>query len=223
MIEKAAAGGGEDEGHLERLVLWPQFTGAEWQLPTDVPCAERLLVGWRFMPEPVEAGPPAAVARLLVAALGRHGALSFASAVHPPARGTLLAGKRWRRPNFVWRTSASIEEAVVGIFFADFFSWNMRGQVVCLGKPGAHLELSERFLQLASDPSLFGELEGKGVQGILLPGVDGDVAGLYFFNAAIASTVHGELISLARAAGGRCVVATGPAFGAQLRGSPGPD
>ena len=204
-------------------MLWPQFTGAEWQLPTDVRCAERLLVGWRFTPEPIEAGPPRAVAILLVGALARHGTLSFAAAVHPRASGTLLAGKPWLRSDFVWHTSASSEEAVAGIFFADFFSWNLRGQVVCLGKAGAHLELSERFLQLTSDPSLFGELEGMGVQGILLPGVDGDVAGLYFFNAAIASAVRGELISLAAAAGGRCVVATGPAFGAQLRGSSGTD
>jgi hypothetical protein len=218
VIEKSVAGGGE--GHLERLVLWPQFTGAEWQLPTDVRCAERLLVGWRFRPEPVEAGPPPAVAMLLVVALGRHGTLSFASAVHPPLGGGLLARTLRRRPKFVWHTSASSDDAVAGIFFADFFSWNLRGQVVCLGMPGVHLVLSERYLQISSDPRLFDELATRGVQGILLPGVDGAVAGLYFFNAAIASAVHGELVSLARAAGGHYVIATGPDFSAQLRGGP---
>jgi len=66
----------------------------------------------------------------------------------PPSRWPLL-GRPRLRPNFVWRTNVSNEEAVAGIFFAGFFSWNLRGQVLFLAKADAHMELSERFRRRA--------------------------------------------------------------------------
>ena len=51
---------------LQRLILWPQFTGAEWELPVDVVPGERFLIGWKMASRQVDAGPPDAVARLLV-------------------------------------------------------------------------------------------------------------------------------------------------------------
>jgi len=82
---------------------------------------------------------------------------------------------------------------------------------------GASGPWNERYLQLQSDPILFGELKSAGAQGVLLPGVDGSVAGLYFFNTAISTAVRSELDGVAQAMGGRCVVTTGEDFGAQLR------
>ena len=215
MNTRAARAGGA--GYLDRLVLWPQFTGAEWQLPTEIAVADRLLVGWRFMPDPVDAGPPPTVAALLVGALQKHATLTFASALRPTG-GSLLA-RRWKPGrNFVWTTSASVDEAAQGIFNAGFFPWNLQGQVAILGGPGLPPALDERYLQLLSEPGLFGEVKSAGALGVLLPGVDGAVAGLYFFNVAVAGSVRSELDNAVRAAGGRCVVATGEDFRVQLRG-----
>lgn len=204
-------------GKLDRLVLWPQFTGPEWQLPTNVHVAECMLVGWRCLPESTDGGPPPAVAMLLATALRKHASLTFASALRPPVGGTFLSGD-WRLGrNFVWVTSSTDREAAQGIFDADFFSWTQQGQVVVLGSPGVVLALDERYLELQSDPMLFGELKSAGAHGVLLPGVDGSVAGLYFFNTAISSAVRRELESTAQAMGGRCLVTTGEDFRAQLR------
>jgi hypothetical protein len=206
-------GGAGKPGRLDRLVLWPQFAGSEWQLPTDVHVAERLLLGWRCQSAPTDGEPPPAVASLLATALRKHATLTFASPVRPPAGATWKLGR-----NFVWITSSTDREAAQGIFDADFFSWNQQGQVVVLGSPGVALALDERYLELHSDPALFEELKSAGAQGVLLPGVDGSVAGLYFFNTGISSAVGRELDSATHAMGGRCVVTRGEDFRAQLRG-----
>jgi hypothetical protein len=199
------------------LVLWPAFTGDEWQLPTQVPVAERLLLGWRIVPEPVDEGPPLEVARLLVSAVARHATLTFASATRTAA-GAKRPPSRWRlRDNFVWTTGTSVDDAVEGIFHADFFPWNLQGQVVILGPPDAPPTVDERYLQLQSEPALFAELKAAGAAGALLPGVDGAVIGLYFFDSSVSGALQRELVNLVRGGGGECVVARGEDFAAQLR------
>jgi len=195
--------------------------GAEWQVPIEVGVAERLLVGWRCLPEPVDAGPPPTVAALLVRALQKHATLTFPSALR--AVGGAPLTKRWRLGrDFVWRTidktSVSVDEAVEGIFHGAFFDWSLQGQVVFLGAPGLPLVLDERYLELPSDPGLFADLKSAGAQGALLPGVDGAVAALYFFDTRSAETVRRALEEAAEQAGGRCVAATGGEVAAQLRG-----
>jgi hypothetical protein len=201
---------------LERLVLWPTFTGAEWELPTQVPGAERLLIGWRWAPESVDGGPPPAVAKLVATALTRHGPLTFASATRPFAGGPFFRPRL--RENFVWATSADADEATQGVFGGDAFNWDLRGQVAILGTPGVPLILDERFLQLPSDSRLFAELPSLSAKGVLLPGVDGAVASLYFLDPNVGGAVQKELEDLTRAAGGQCVVvAQRETFAAELR------
>jgi hypothetical protein len=184
------------------VLLWPAFTGDEWQLPTDVPGTDRLLIGWRWVPEPVDAGPPPPVATLLATALTRQGTVTFASATRSSR-------------DIVWVTTASADEAARGIFDAGVFNWNLRGQVAILAAPGAVLNLNQRHLQLHD--GLFTELRSMGAPGVLLPGVDGAVAGLYVFNPLIRAAVQRDLEDLTHAAGGQCVVAAGAAFAAALR------
>ena len=92
-------------------------------------------------------------------------------------------------------------------------------RVAILGTPGVPLTLDERFLQLSSDARLFVELPLLGAKGVLLPGVDGAVAGLYFFDPNLGGAVQDELRDLARAVGAQyVVVAQRETFAAELRG-----
>jgi hypothetical protein len=200
---------GGDGERLERLVLWRQFIGAEWELPAgdEVP-GERLLVGWKMRSARVDAGPPPAITRILATVLCRHATLTFARALRPPM-GAALLGRPWQlNRHFIWATTSTAEEAVQGIFHGDFFSWTERGQVVILSPPGAPVPLTENYLQVQSDAGLFGELAHSGSLGVLLPGVDGQVAGLYFFTAALARAVSEGLDDAARSAGAQCAFAT---------------
>ena len=168
-------------------------------------------------PNPSTGGPPPAVAKLLATALTRHGPLTFASATRPFTGGP--AFRRRLRENFVWVASADADEATQGIFGGDAFNWDLRGQVAVLGTPGVSLPLDERFLQLSSDPRLFAELPSLGANGVLLPGVDGAVAGMYFFDPQVGGAVQNELEALTRAAGVHSVVVgQSEAFAAELRG-----
>jgi hypothetical protein len=205
---------------VKQLVLWPRFTGSEWRLPTEVEGADRLLVGWRCSPESVDGGPPPIVAAMLVAALQKHATLTYASALGR-ARGALLNRRPRVGRHFVWKTSASADEAAEGIFHAAFFEWTLQSQVAILGTPGAPLTLDERYLELPNDATLFGQLKSAGAEGVLLPGVDGAVAAIYSFSAEFAEVVRRDLEDEVRVAGGRCVVATGAEFAAELRGDGG--
>lgn len=64
-------------------------------------------------------------------------------------RETCLNERRSLAFETVFSATDKPDFVVAGIFFADFFSWSLRGQVVFLSKAGAHLELSERFRRRA--------------------------------------------------------------------------
>jgi hypothetical protein len=77
--------------------------------------------------------------------------------------------------------------------------------------------LEEKHLEVGSDLGLFGELAQSGAVGVLLPGVDGDVAGLYSFTTSMALGVRAALEDAARIAGTECVVATADDFRELIR------
>jgi hypothetical protein len=198
---------GQDVG-LERLVWWPHFTGAEWELPVDVP-GERILIGWKMASAQVDLGPPDAVARLLVKVLCRSADLTFAAALRPPI-GASLMPRTWRlNRHFSWTTTSRADEAVDGIFHGEPFTWSQRGQVVVLSPPGVAIPLTEKHLHVASDVTVFEELARDGALGVLLPGVDGQVAGLYVFAASVGQTVRDRMEEATRSAEAQFVLATG--------------
>jgi hypothetical protein len=210
-----------DAARLDHLILWPQFSGPEWQLPVSGIPGERLLVGWKVVPEMVDAGPPLAAAKVLATVLFRHARLTFPSAIRAPVAAGLLP-RKWRlNRHFQWSTAASAKDACQSIFYADSFSWSLQSQVVILSQAVAPLPnplpLDERHLHLRSEPGLFGELAEAGALGVMLPGVDGDVAGLYFFTSDLARVVRDDLDSEARKTGARCAVATDETFRRFLR------
>ena len=80
------------------------------------------------------------------------------------------------------------------------------------------IPLTERHLQVGGDVTVLEELARAGVLGLLLPGVDGQVAGLYLFTAAFGRTVRDGLQEAARSAGAEFVFASGDNIRALLRG-----
>lgn len=207
-----------DEPRLQRLLIWPQFGGSEWQLPTGAKlAAQRELVGWSVDQEEVEATVPQVVARLLTMGLCRHAVLTFASAIRAPFGATLVP-RRWKLgQHFRWISTSDPEEAADGIFYADLFSWNQQGQVVVLSQHDSKPALEEHHLELANNEAAFGELARAGHIGVMLPGVDGQVVGLYVFEQEYARRIGAELKRCALEFGVGFDVAVGEAFRAGIK------
>jgi hypothetical protein len=180
---------------LVQLRFCPGFSGTGWQLPLP-PAAERALIGWKLASPPVDAGVPPPVARVLATALCQLGTVTF------PAR--------LRRPR--WRSTRDPTEVAAGVFEGDLFSWDLQGQVVALSPPGTSPRLNDDHLDVGIDPLLFGELETLGATGLLLPGVDGDVAGLYTFSPRAMRALEDALASAARDAGSELITVEEAAF-----------
>ena len=153
--------------HPNELVACFDYRDSVWELPVAVPQVSRCLLAWRTTPVPLDAGMPLSVASLFASALASHALVSFATGV----RGHV---------SFV---HASRPEDVLQAFAEPYFNWSRRAQVIFLSaaesEPPA---LSERHLRLAYESEAFDVLSSIGVTGLLLPGVDGDVAGLYAFS-----------------------------------------
>lgn len=194
---------------LFRLKLCPGFTRAEWQLPTEVPGA-RVLFGWDVAPPPVDAGVPRAVADVLVRWLCRQATLSYPSA---PASGQPAGGRRLRAGrDFDWKSTQDARAAIPAIFESPTFPWELQGQVVVLSPPGTSLVLGEHHLEVITRPELFATLQALGATGLLLPGVDGDVAALYAFAPTHMPTLTGVLSALAEESGAACASLTEAEF-----------
>jgi hypothetical protein len=154
---------------MTRLELMFECAGFEkpvWGLPVAVPSwVRRGLIGWRVVPEQVDAGVPEPVARLIASALVSHSRVTFAE------RPTL---------SLVHTTDAG---AAQRLFDSEGFDWTMGAQVVFLSAPSAPPPaVSEAHMRAAFDGAQFDGIAGTGATGLLLPGVDGDVAGLYAFS-----------------------------------------
>jgi hypothetical protein len=188
------------------LLLAPQFSEPRWRLPTPA-VGDRWLIGWKVIPDAVDAGPPDVVARLLMKVLCRQAAIAVPVAIRPPT-GQALVARRWElHRHFEWITSTDPDEARQRIFDGDHFSWSEQAQVAILLLRGAPVSLSAEHLDLAAQPSLFASLAAAGAGGVLLPGVDGAVAGLYLFAPEWSAIVRGDLEAEAQRTGGKVVVA----------------
>ncbi|HXJ19458.1 MAG TPA: hypothetical protein VMT03_04425 [Polyangia bacterium] len=182
-----------------RLCLCPEFVGPEWQLPL-LPGAERTLIGWAVDPEPVDAGVPPVVADILSTALCRHATLNYPTGLTP----------------LRWKSTRDPREATAGVFEGDVFSWDLQGQVVVLSSPGTSPRLNQSHLEVGTDPALIDQLERLGAIGLLLPGVDGDVAGLYTFAPLDMRALEGALATAVRNAGGELISVDEADFSAHL-------
>jgi len=183
------------------------------------------LLGWRQTPERPDAGVPEEVARALARALTSVARVTFpcsfvkavATSVWSPLDGDLIraltgkgfAGRIVARlsgtPADITLMSSRRPETAMRLFDDAGFPWWMQGQVVLLSKPDAPPPDVDEETLLA----LFGEdwtehaasLAPLGIEGVLRPGVDGDVAGLLSLTDVFEEVVLAALESETRRAG----------------------
>ena len=200
--------------------------GLHWQLGPLPPATGRVtLLGWSQTTERHDAGVPDEVAGVLARALTSTARVTFPSSaatdgatrVWSPLGDDLaraLSGKgisdrvlgklRGRPPN-VALMSTRRPDTAMRLFDDASFPWWMQGQVVLLsGLDAPPPDLDEDALL-----ALFGEdwtkraapLAAAGIEGIVRPGVDGDVAGLLSLRDEFEQTVLNALERETRLAG----------------------
>jgi hypothetical protein len=192
--------------------------GLHWQLGALPPANGRLtLIGWKEAGGGPDAGVPAEVATVLARALTSVARVTFpCSSVNPVATGVwspldddLIRGltgkglggrivaKLRGNPADIPLMSTRRPETAMRLFDDVRFPWWLQGQVVLLSEPDARPpEIDEESLL-----ALFGEewmkhaasLAPVGIEGILRPGVDGDVAGLLTLTDAFDQVVLAAL------------------------------
>lgn len=203
---------------LSTLLLCPQFSGERWQLPVDEAYGDRVLIGWRTQRQRIDSGIPHAVARLFARALCQHSMVTFAKGLRSPVGAGLLP-RRWRSGrDFIWISTGDPDEAAPGIFDDELFSWARQGQIVLLSRAGHALTLDERALQLPGAPSVVGMLRDLSVHAAFLPGVDGDVAGLYTFDSMEGDHLRRDLVDSCGKVGAIVDVLDEPAFARSVAG-----
>jgi hypothetical protein len=211
--------------------------GPQWQLGPLPPAHGRLtLIGWRQEPEPVDGGVAAEVAGVLARALTSTARVTFPCTFVTTATANVwstwdadlvrtltgrglaarIAAKLKGTPSDITLMSTRRPETAGRLFDDAGFPWWMQGQVVVLSKPEAPPPDIDEDTLLA----LFGDdwsthassLGPVGIEGIVRPGVDGDVAGLLSLTGAFEEAVLGALESETRRAGFDWAVLTEDAF-----------
>ena len=152
---------------------------SRWELPVATMAGVfRCMVAWRVVPSPLDAGVPEDVSRLMARALVSHALVTF-----PNGRGN----------KFTLIHTDQAEEAQRA-FNAEYFDWTQRGQAIFLSPlKSSPPVLLKRHVDIAFKPEKFVELAELGVKGLTLPGVDGDVAGIYTFGDAFRNEVINAL------------------------------
>jgi hypothetical protein len=203
--------------------------GREWQLGPLPPGRGRLtLIGWSQPAETRDAGVPENVARVLARALTSVARVTFPSSLVSPIAtsmttvwspldgdlirvltakgfGGRIVAKLRGTPPHIALMSTRRPETASRLFDDGAFPWWLQGQVVLLSEPDAPPpDIDEESLL-----ALFGEewtgraasLAPAGVQGVVRPGVDGDVAGLVSLNDVFQEAVLTALETETRLAG----------------------
>lgn len=160
-----------------------------------------MLVGWRLPVRPADCGVPEEVAYVMARALTAIFRVTFplsgdrCDALPPsgadsehrvlplPARGLAMRLKAFYRgmPPRRCLVSAHSPEIVMQVFTDPGFPWHLKGQVALLSAPSAECpEIATDVLLALADDEWATEAEalrGSCVEGIVRPGVDGDVIG----------------------------------------------
>jgi hypothetical protein len=200
--------------------------GSHWQLGPLPPATGRLtLIGWSQSSDRPDGGVPDEVARVLARALTSVARVTFpcsfvndaATGVWSPLDddliraltvkgfGERIAAKLRGRPPDIVLMSTRRPETAMRLFDDAGFPWWLQGQVVLLSGPDAPPpEIDEESLL-----ALFGEewtehaasLAPVGIESIVRPGVDGDVAGLLSLTEASEQVVLAALERETRHAG----------------------
>jgi hypothetical protein len=214
--------------------------GGQWQLGPLPPARGRLtLIGWSQPAEQRDAGVPEAVARVLARALTSIARVTFpCSLVSPIATsattvwspqgedlirvltakgfgGRVAATLRGTPPQIPLMSTRRAETAS-RLFDDAGFPWWLQGQVALLSPPDVlPPEIDEKSLLALFGDEWTGDaasLAPAGVEGIVRPGVDGDVAGLLSLTGGFEEAALGALETETRRAGFEWALLTEQAF-----------
>jgi hypothetical protein len=165
------------------ILVCLDYHDVRWELPIEVAAGLcRCLVAWQVNPPPVDGGVPEGVAKVMASTLVSQALVTF------PTRTRNLG------ISFVHASHAGDMQQA---FDAEYFIWSQRGQVIFLSPAQAPPPtLSEKHFHLATNGDSLHKLADTGVTGVVLPGVDGDVAGIYTFTSQLLK----ELLTGLRAA-----------------------
>jgi hypothetical protein len=181
---------------LKAILLCDSPQQRHWELPLpDTTAVTLTLLGWIVRPEPVDSGVPVVVAEVLSRALSDLGMVSYFGA---PVRAGLLRGL-FTRSAEATLCHASDPQAVGRVFEDATFDWSARAQAAFISRtdaPPPSLTLQD--LEQALAGQSYERLRACGVTALLLPGVDGDVAGFYAFERELAQRVR-EVLQAAAA------------------------
>lgn len=166
--------------NTKAILVCFNYVNSQWELPIgQTNGVQRCLVAWKINPLPTDSGIPDEVAKILASTLASQALITFPT--HKSLRGISFVHTN----NF---------EDVREAFGADYFVWSCRGQVIFLSpKESSPPVLFRKHLELATDSKSLFKLTDRGVTGIVLPGVDGDVAGIYTFNDKLRDALLAEL------------------------------
>jgi hypothetical protein len=215
--------------------------GSHWQLGALPPVSGHMtLIGWRQIPESIDAGVPKEVAAVLARALTSVARVTFpTSVVHAPvtpawsASGDdLIRDVTWKGlggyakatlkglPKDVVLISTRQPTTAMGLFDDARYPWWLQGQLVMLSPPDAappDIDLETLGALLEQDWTRRADsLAARRIDGILRPGVDGDVAGLLSFANAVKQDFLASLERESRLAGFEWAVEAEDAFAERL-------
>jgi hypothetical protein len=175
-----------------------------WKLPPPHEAGEYLLIGWRVCPEPVDGGMPSMVADVLAGALCDCATVSFLS-------------DDSRRPRFTL-VSTTDSKVAIALFDEAAYPWTQQGQLALLsGKDTRPPELTTKQIRELIEHRNPGIAKQAGFAGVLLPGVDGDVAALWTFDPIAKRQFMEALLRWCEAAGYRLSNTTEDEFRESLR------
>jgi hypothetical protein len=171
--------------------------GSQWQLGPLPPSAGRMmLIGWKQEPAPVDGGVPEDVAAVLAHALTSIGRVTF------PSSSDL--------------TSTTDAKTSMQAFDDPAHPWWLQGQVLLVSAPAAappRIDRARLLAVLENDWAAAADALGPlGVIGIVRPGVDGDVAGVFTLTADAEETTRAALERETRRASFDWFVLTEEAF-----------
>jgi len=166
--------------NTKTIFVCSDYSNIQWELP--ITAAERVfrcLVAWQLNSSSEDGGIPDNVARILASTLVNHVLVTFPT--YTDQRGISFA-----HTNRI--------DDVRQAFDAEYFHWSHRGQIIFLSPLEAQPPtLSEECLNLATDSENLYKLNDMGVIGLILPGVDGDLAGIYTFTKKLQNELINEL------------------------------
>jgi len=195
------------------------------------------LIGWRQVPESIDAGVPKDVAAVLARALTSVARVTFpSSVVHPSVTPVwssfgedLIRGLTWKglggiakaafkgRPKEVVLMSTRQPATAASLFDDAGYPWWLQGQVAVLSAPDAappDVDLETLGALIDGDwTRLADSVAARGIDGIVRPGVDGDVAGLLSFSERVEQDFLASLEGESRLAGFEWAVVAEDAFG----------